>query len=241
MISRLGYVVLAAGLAQWAASPSFATEPLSFGVLTAVPYGMELPDKSVTGSNHDIGALIAEKAGLTFTYRLQPLTRLISDMKVGKLDLMIMIPVEDTKQFSIAELAPNNTVILPKLGTSFRDFADLKGKTIAHMRGGHYDDRVTFDEDIKKYDVDNYAIGLRMTKGGRVDGTIGPDFGLYYQVMLEGMKRDDFGPPLVLNTRWLTLLASKSVDPEVVAKLKTAVQELRQNGAIAAVAAKYLE
>jgi ABC-type amino acid transport substrate-binding protein len=237
---RPGYLALAIGLALQLSRPSCAAEPLSFGVLTAPPYGFEREDKSVSGSNHDIAELIAAKAGLTFTYRLEPLARLISDLQAGRLDLVIMFPGEQTKQFAIAEIMPNNTVVLPKLGNSYLQYADLKGKTIAGLRGAVYDQRFASDGDVVKYDVDSYAMGLRMTRGGRVDGMIGPDFGLYYQMGLDGTKREEFGPPLVLNTRMLCLLGSRTITPEVAARLKAAVEDLRSSGAIAAAAAKYV-
>ena len=242
MRSRLGEFVVAIGLVVRLSYPASAADPLSFGVLAAPPYGIERADRTVSGSNHDIAELIAAKVGLTFNYRLEPLPRLINDIKAGKLDLMIMIPNDETRQqFGIAEIAPNNTLILPKAGNSFAQHADLKGKTFAVLRGAVYDQRFASDDDIKKYEVDSYAIGLRMTKGGRIDGMIGPDFGLYYQVLMEGMKRDEFGAPLILNTRMLCLLGSKSITPELAARLKAAVEELRSSGAIDAAAAKYVD
>lgn len=60
-------------------------------------------------------------------------------------------------------------------------------------------------------------------------------------MMIEGMKRDEFAAPLILNTRMLTLLGSKSITPELAAKLKAAVDELRSSGAIAAAVAKYID
>jgi ABC-type amino acid transport substrate-binding protein len=242
MPSRLGCLIVAIGLVVRLTHPAVAAEPLSFGVLAAPPYGLERADKTVSGSNHDIAELIAAKVGLTFDYRLEPLARLINDIKVGKLDLMIMIPNDETKQqFGVAEIMPSNTVVLTKAGSSIAQYADLKGKTIAVLRGASYDQRFASDDDIKKYEVDSYAIGLRMTKGDRIDGMIGPDFGLYYQIVLEGMKRGEFGTPLILNTRMLYLLGSQSMPPELAAKLKAAVEELRGSGAIAAAAAKYVE
>lgn len=220
---------------------SLAAEPLSFGVLTAPPYGFELDDKSVGGANHDIAELIAEKTGLTFTYRLEPLPRLVNDLQAGKLDLMMMFPTAETRPFAIAEIMPNSTVILPPSGSGFPQFADLKGKTIGGLRGAVYDQQFAADTAIRKYDVDSYRMGLQMTKSGRIDGMIGPDFGLYYQMKLEGMKHDQFGPPMILNTRMLYLLGSKSITPELAARLRTAVEDLRNSGAINAVAAKYLE
>jgi ABC-type amino acid transport substrate-binding protein len=161
---------------------------------------------------------------------------------VGKLDLLMMIPGDEMKQqFALGEIMPSKAVILPKPGSSIAQYADLKGKTFAVLRGAFYDQRFASDDDIKKYEVDSYTIGLRMTKGGRVDGIIGPDFGLYYQIMLDGMKRDEFGTPLVLSTRSLSLLGSKSLTPEFTASLKAAVEELRSSGAITAAAAKYAE
>ena len=227
MRSRLGYLVVAIGLVVRLSYPAAAADPLSFGVLPAPPYGLERADKTVGGSNHDIAELIAAKVGLTFNSRLEPLARLIGDIKTGNLDLMIMIPGEKLKPFALAEIMPSNSVVLTKAGSSIAQYADLKGKTVAVLRGAVYDQRFASDDDIKKYQVDSYAIGLRMTKGGRVDGMIGPDFGLHYQIMLEGMKRDEFAAPLVLNTRMLTLLGSKSIPPELAAKLKAAVEELR--------------
>jgi polar amino acid transport system substrate-binding protein len=221
--------------------PAAAAEPLNFGVLAAPPYGLERADKTVSGSNYDIAELIAAKVGRTFNYRLEPLARLVSDIKAGELDLMIMIARDEVKQFALAEIMPNDTVVLTKAGNSIAQYADLKGKTVAVLRGAIYDQRFISDDDIKKYEVDSYAIGLRMTKGGRVDGIIGPDFGLYYQIVREGMKRAEFGTPLILNTRMLSLFGSKSISPELAAKLKAAVEELRDSGAVAAIAAKYAE
>jgi ABC-type amino acid transport substrate-binding protein len=240
MRSRLGCLVVVIGLVVPVSCPAVAAEPLSFGVLSVPPYGLERADKTVSGSNHDIAELIAAKVGLTFNYRLEPLARLINDIKVGELDLMIMIPGEELKPFALAEIMPNSTVVLTKAGSSIAQYADLKGKTFAVLRGAVYDQRFASDEDIKKYEVDSYAIGLRMTKGGRVDGVIGPDFGLYHQIMIEGMKRDEFETPLILNTRMLTLLGSKSITPGLTARLKVAVEDLRSSGAISAAAAKYV-
>jgi ABC-type amino acid transport substrate-binding protein len=240
MPSRLGYLIVAIGLVARLSHPASAAEPLSFGVLAAPPYGFEGADKTVSGSIHDIAELIAAKLGLTFTYRLEPLARLMGDLKVGKLDLMIRIPNDEAKPFVLAGVIPNSIVVLTQPGSSIAQYADLKGKTVAVLRGAFYDQRFAADDDIKKYEVDSYAIGLRMTKGGRIDGMIGPDFGLYYQVALEGLKRADFDPPLILNTQMLSLLGSKSIAPELAAKLKAAVEELRDSGAIAAAAAKYV-
>jgi ABC-type amino acid transport substrate-binding protein len=152
--------------------------------------------------------------------------------------MSLVIPTEETKRFAFAEIMPNNTVVLPKLGNSFSQYSDLKGKTIAGLRGAVYDQHFAADDDVKKYDVNSYLIGLEMTKNGRVDGMIGPDFGLYYQIGLEGMKREEFGPPLVLNTRMLFLLGSETITPELAARLKAAVEELRSSGVIAAAAPK---
>ena len=153
---------------------------------------------------------------------------------------MIMIPGDEMKPFIVAEIMPANTVVLPKPGSSLAQYADLKGKTIATLRGANYDPRLAVDEDVKRYEVDSYVLGLRMAKAGRVDGMIGPDFGLYYQVKVDGMQLGEFGSPLVLNTRTLTLLGSKSITPELAATIKAAVEELRRSGALSAAADKYV-
>ena len=163
MPSRLGFLIVAIGLVVSLSNLASAAEPLSFGILAAPPYGIERADKAVSGSNHDIAELIAAKVGLTFNYRLEPLARLMSDMKLGKLDLMIMIPGDEMKPYAIAEIMPNNTVVLPRANGSLAQYADLKGKTVAVLRGAIYDQRFAADDEIKKYEVDSYVLGLRMT------------------------------------------------------------------------------
>jgi ABC-type amino acid transport substrate-binding protein len=239
MASRSACFALAIGLALLLPGPLTAAEPLSFGLLTA-PNGPEREDKPASGSSHDIAELIAAKLGLSFSYRPGPRSRLISDLKAGRLDLIMIFPTEETKAFALAEIMTNNIVVLPKLGSSFPQYADLKGKTIAGLRGAVYDEHFTADDDIEKYDVDSYSIGLRMTKGGRVDGMMGPDLALYSQIKLEGMKRDEFGPPLALNARTLFLHGAKTIAPELAGRLKAAADDLRNSGAITAATDKYV-
>jgi hypothetical protein len=132
-------------------------------------------------------------------------------------------------------------VILPAPGGAFPQYEALRGMTIARLRGAIYDQRFVDDSDIRKHDVDSYVLGLRMTKAGRVDGMIGPDFGLYYQLKIDGMRRDEFGPPLVLNRRMLVLHGSRTIEPEVAARLKAAIEELGASGALAATAEPYVK
>ena len=241
VIWRVIHFAIAIGFALARADAAAAGEPLSFGILNVAPYGIGLPDNSVSGSSHDIAERIAAKAGLTFNYRLEPLARLISDLKAGRLDLLIMLATtEELKSYAISELMPNHSIVLPAPGLSFSDYDALKGKTIARLRGAVYDERLAGDDGIQKYDVDSYILGLRMTMAGRVDGMVGPDFGLYYQVKSDGLKRDQFGPPLILNTRMLVLHGSRTINPELAARLKAAVDELRASDAIAAAAEPYL-
>jgi ABC-type amino acid transport substrate-binding protein len=235
------YFALAIGLVLARPGAVAASEPLSFGILNVAPYGIARSDASVSGSNHDIAEVIASKVGLTFEYRLEPLARLISDLKAGKLDLLIMVANDELKSYALAEVMPNNNVVLPGPGGSFPQYDALKGKTIARLRGGTYDERFAGDDSIQKYDVDSYVLGLRMTKAGRVDGMVGPDFGLYYQVKSDGLKRDQFGAPLILNSRMLVLHASRTIAPELAAKLKMAVDELRRNGTIVAAVEPYID
>jgi ABC-type amino acid transport substrate-binding protein len=240
MMGKPARLCLAIGLALSLRTAS-AGEPLSFGILNVAPYGVERADGSVGGSNRDIADVIAAKAGFTFSYRLEPLPRLVSDLKAGKLDLMIMVPSEGLKDFALAELVSNDMVILPAPGRAFPQYEALRGMNIARLRGAIYDQRFVDDNEIHKHDVDSYVLGLRMTKAGRVDGMIGPDFGLYYQLKIDGMRRDEFGPPLVLSTRMLVLHRSPTLTPEVAARLKAAIEELRASGALAAATEPYVK
>jgi ABC-type amino acid transport substrate-binding protein len=217
-----------------------ASETLSFGVVTAPPYGMERKDKSVGGCNRDMAELIAGRAGLKFAYRLEPLPRLISDLKLGKLDLMIMLSSQETRKYTVADILPARTLVLPALGQTLRDYGDLKGKTFAGLRGAIYNQRIAEDDQIGKYYVDSYLTGLRMTAGGRIDGVIGADLGLLYQMKTEGLESDMFGPPLVLEENTVALFGTPKLERALVARLKTATEDLRDSGALAAAAEKYL-
>jgi ABC-type amino acid transport substrate-binding protein len=137
-----------------------------------------------------------------------------------------------------AELLVNVVLMLDK--GNYTKLGDRHGKTIAMVRGANYDDAFMADAAIKKYEVEDYVMGVKMAHAARVDGVVGPQIALYYQMKMLGIKREEFAPPLVLNARMSTFfIAKQKADPALVAQLKKGIDAFRDSGAFEAIVDKY--
>ena len=224
------------------AAPSRAEQPLHFGIIQAEPFGMTR-DGVQGGIVHDLAQAISQAAGIPFTYTLLPLPRLLDALGSGTVDATILLPAEKTLQITdaLAEVVPVVNIVLPKAGLPLARYEDLQGRTIGILRGGNYDDRFAADPGIRKHEIPSYASGVSMVKEGRIDGMIGPEIGLYYDLKKAGVSRSDFSPHYVVNTRPLVLLVGKAMtDPATRARLKEASEAINRSGSAAGIVEGYL-
>lgn len=223
-----------------AAAPALA-ETLRIVTIALPPYGYV--DKGIsTGLNYDLANAIAEEAGYTPENIIAPLARTMQDIQTGDADVVIMFPnpTIDAHADNLGLVLPMETVVLGRAGTPLRDIKDLRGKTVATVRGAQYDERISKKNGIILYPTENYAQSLKMLLAERVDAVVGPLLGLYHQAQNDRIPKQALGKPLVLSVaRGCLFLSRKASPPDARRKLTEAIRRLTENGTIKALMEKY--
>lgn len=183
------------------------------------PYGIQ-DESGPGGIYYDIANLIAIEAGLESNNYIYPYARIVNELKSGQTDLTIMIKYEELEAHVvyIAPLPPLQTVVVGLRGSDISSIEDLKGKTLAYLRGAQFSDVIDNDQEINKQDTRDFVQGAEMLVFGRVDGIVGP-----LDPILRALAEVENGAyvldePLVVSERTPWLQMSKKslgqLDPE---------------------------
>ncbi|MEH6404678.1 MAG: transporter substrate-binding domain-containing protein [Sneathiella sp.] len=220
-------------------------EPTKINIRTlgVTPYGIK-QGNNPSGIYFDIANLVAEKAGYESTNYVYPYARIVNELKTGQTDMTIMFKYEMLKEHVIY-VAPLPTLKIAVVGQkdiSFTSIADLKGKTLTHLRGANFSDAITKDSEILKIMTTDIAQSVRMVLMKRADATIGPLLPIYAaaeRVYKDGIE-NTLGSPLLIGERtpWLQI-SKKSVHRLSLGKLRSAFHSMEQKGIFKAIQEKY--
>jgi ABC-type amino acid transport substrate-binding protein len=223
---------------------AFAAEPLRIATVSSPMIGFLSDDGQPTGLYYEIGNLIAKTAGLEYTNEVMPFIRILKGLENGDVDFgMIFLRDQNPKLVPVHFVTDSRAIVIGRKGTRFESLADLHGKVVAQIRGASFDKAFDQDQAIEKYDVADSAQWPTMLMHGRFDAYIGPEVPTMYEDLWRlGYTRDDFGEPLVLNTRqvWAHVSAA-TVDEATAAALSGAIETLLAEGKIQQLFEKYLE
>jgi ABC-type amino acid transport substrate-binding protein len=199
--------------------------------LALSPYSYEL-DGKLTGLVFDLGNALAEEAGLTAQNRQVRVLRAVEEIALGRADMVLMLPTSAIEKVAdnLGPILPMETIALGRRGADFRSVEELRGKTVASVRGTRYDERISPENGITIYQTTNYLHSLKLLLGNRVDAVAGPRFGLMYTIRENGLPPERFGAPLLLNTNEVCVFLSRKVDQEVAWRLQEAMVRMELEG-----------
>lgn len=220
---------------------SAMAETLNVMTIGLSPYGYVEKGKP-TGLVYIIGNMLAEEAGYEANNIIAPLSRAVNDLGSGKADVTIMLSTPEVEKVatSIGTVMSVESVVLGRAGTPMRNFREIKGKTLAGVRGAKYDERICKCNGIIAYPVENYEQGLKMVVAKRVDGIVGPKLGLFHTAKQLGLPKQSFGKPLILSSSDAKLfLSNMAANIEKAQRLEDALKRLLQNGTIKSLIEKY--
>lgn len=205
------------------------------------PFGI-LGTSTQSGIMYDVANMIARDAHIPFKNTIVPYARSSGGLIAGEADITLRYTNDELVRGAeqIATLTSLPTIVIGKVGTSYSSLNDLHGKIVAVMRSGKFDDDFDADQQITKEIVNDYAQGLKMLMGNRVDGIIGSNVGIYYNAIKLGYSKSDFGKPVVLNRRSFVLHYSKRTNPKWIKPLQQSAEKLNNSGAIDRVFKQYL-
>jgi len=216
-------------------------EVLNIATIALPPYGY-VEAWQPAGLNYELGNVIAEEAGYTPDNKIVPLARAMYDIKTGDADVIIMFPNPfiNTHAVNLGLVLPMDTVVLGRADVTIMSIDDLRGKTVATVRGAKYDNRISQKNGIILYPTENYSQNLKMLMARRVDAVIGPILGLYYTARKNNIPKQAFGTPLILSTAQGSLfLSKKTLSADKKQRLTKAVKSLRAKGTMKMLLDKY--
>lgn len=222
------------------AIPALA-ETLSIVTIALPPYGY-FENNRPMGLTFELGNAIAEEAGYTPSNTILPLARAMQDIEAGNADVVIMFPnpTIDAHADNLGMVLPMETIIVGRADTPLRSFNDVRGKTVATIRGAKYDERVSKKNGLILYPTDGYSQSLKMLLARRVDAVVGPRLGLFFTARQNNIPKHAFGTPLVLSIAPGSLFLSRETSAVGSRqRLTKAMHRLIDNGTIAALMAKY--
>lgn len=236
---RLYLATGAAWLATTATAPARALETnaaLIADVIDIPPWGLRGADGRPGGVYADLMLMLAERSQCPVQLRLAPILRSILDVGHNVSQLTMML---DRKDMNDAGLALGTVTQLPvqiwlPAGSPVRQLDDLRGRTVAVLRGPTYHEGVQSDAHIQKYPVSSPRQQLEMMRAGRVAGALGVEQNFQVAARAAGLGGDSFAPPLQLGGRDVRLwLAPALAQHPCRERLAQALQSLRQDGSIA--------
>jgi ABC-type amino acid transport substrate-binding protein len=225
--------LLAASGAAMAGKP--ALRQLRAVTLGVAPYGIRGKDGSSRGLFSDLLQLLAQRSGLAISNTVVPYPRAMAMMASGEADLLIAInnTTLDKIAAPLALAFKSEVVAVGRAGSRYASLADLRGKTVAHIRSAEYNAEFEHDALIRKYETSSIDQTLRMLLEGRVDAAVGFRDSLLYTLREMGLARERLGAPLPMGERSVWIHLSRRVqDAEIATTLLQAMDGLRHNGAV---------
>ena len=205
------------------------------------PYGISGKSAS-SGIYYDFSNLLINEAGYRGNNYVYPYVRIMKELKTGQTDMTIMFkyPELDNHVIYVAALPALETVVVGSRGTKFNSIADLKGKTIAYLRGATFSDEIDQDTDIIKRVTDDFTQGVRMLQFGRIDAIIGPIDPIVDAAMVVGDGESFLGEPFPVSERtpWIQI-SKKSVGKLSPIMIERAFLDLSDRGEFMSIAQKY--
>lgn len=205
------------------------------------PYEFVDDDGNIVGIDAEIAAALAEKLGMELEIKDMEFDSLITACAGGSVDVVLAgMTVNDERKESVNfsdSYATGVQVIIVKEGSDIATVDDLEGKTIGVQAGTTGDIYCTDDygqDYVKQYN--NGALAVAALNNGQVDCVIiDNEPAKNFVAANEGLK--------ILETEYVTedyAIAIAKENTDLLAKINTAMAELKADGTIDKIIDKYI-
>lgn len=207
------------------------------------PYGIK-SDAGLSGIYFDVANWLMKDAGYDSTNVITPYARIISGLISGQNHLTIMFKYSELENFVtyVAALPTLKIVVMGLEGSHFESIANLKGKSIAYLRGASFSREIDDNPDLVIHRVTDFSQAIRMLLASHVDVIIGPMDPILAAAANMGIAEYRFSEPLIIDERtpWVQL-SNKSTEFVSVEKLKASFEKLTKQGVLEKLRADYLK
>ena len=238
-------ISLLAGAAVAAVAGPSADEPaaLKLVIIGVPPFGISDAAGHPGGIQADLGRGLQRECGMRIDSSIVPNARAMLMIATGQADLMFAIssPPLAAVARPIEWVYRTDVIVIGRAGTSLRSRADLRGKTLGHLRGTVYDTELAADPAVGQYETATPSQTMAMLLEGRYDAVLGIRPTLFYTIDAMHIPREKLGPALLLRQTesWLHY-SLKRYDPLIAARLQQCLLMMRRRGEVEAVMRRYL-
>lgn len=224
----------------WSQSDAPALQSLKIATMDLPPYGW-IDDKGVSrGALYELGEEIGKRMGLPYTNKIQPFARMLDSLKEGSIDLLSSQAHQQALDAGdkLAVMYGVNVIVATKKDSGIESLDDLKGKKFVFHRGASYKQLEGVPADVQY--VNSYEQAVDMLYSRPIHAAVFSEPAYYFFVQQAKRKPEDFGKVLYLERNKEQWLFVRRGMPEATkARLKTVIEQLRQENAFNKLLSKY--
>ena len=176
------------------------------------------------GALIDVLKKVESKADIPFEMRVVPFKRAVMMTKNGNSDFGVFMesPKRNQMAMPVLKLGDAVYVLLTLKENKITSLDQLKGKSLARIRGGTEIKSLKAIPDIKYHLFNQHEDGIRLLKNGRVDVLLTADFRVLEAIERLNLSYDEIAPPLPVEARelWLYWSWKSNLDFGHVKKIK---------------------
>lgn len=205
------------------------------------PYGWVDEQGKPHGIIYELTEEIGKRSGLAYTHKIRPFSRMLLELKYGKVDLLSSLAHEETLssgeklaiQFHIDVIAGT------KKGSDIQHINDFQGKDMAYPNSAFYPQLEGIPKKI------SYAKGYKQVlkmlhQRPNIQGAVFSEPAYYYWMQDANLSPDDFGRVITIEAdkpQWI--FVRKGLPEQLRVKLNRVVEDIYNEGMYEALLVKY--
>jgi ABC-type amino acid transport substrate-binding protein len=204
------------------------------------PYGFTR-DGQPAGLAVELARALAAGAGCTVRLTMAPRASALRALNSGTADMTLLVGGPDTGHglTNLGPAASSRFAVIGRSGTRLRTPGDLRGKTVATVRGAPEDPRLSTRGGVVVKPVADSTRCLKLLLAGQVDGAAGERLTLLQAAEALHLPPKALGDPLLLSPVPVDLVVSAGLDAILTARLTATLKRLTENGALQIIAGRY--
>lgn len=185
---------------------------------------------------------IARRSNITFKIVSVPYARLSKGLMEGSADVSVHFESPDLEKsccINLGKLHSFKSIVISLSKRPINNITELEYKTLGLPRGAFFDERINKNPRINLFEIVDPKQGLSMLANNRFDAVISSDYIIKFELNRPGFDFSIFSKPFVVNEKNYYLYAQKNLQPEVLARLKKAIQSMNSPAGAGIISKRY--
>lgn len=205
------------------------------------PYGWIDKEGKPHGILYELTEEIGKRSGLPYTHKIRPFPRMLSELKIGKVDLLSsqahQRSLEVGEKLTIQHYI--DVIAATKKDSNIKTIGDLKNKSLLYHQNASYKQLEGLPKDITYTRGYKQAL-ISLHKREGLHAAVFSEPAYYFWMKHLGLTSNDFGKVITIEKnkkQWI--FVRKDFPLEIRIKLKKIVEDIRSEGLYESLLKKY--